>query len=110
MPFDWNLHCLSFAGLPCGIEVLSRLVHCATVVRDSGTHSGIVGFEGSVWRIAPLQFLTAGSFLGAPFTGTPLMCTLLGGAPSRFGVCRSSGFVGSGFLVCSLTQVGGVTR
>ena len=32
--------------------------------------------------------------LGCSFTGTPLMCTLLGGAPSRFGGCRSSGFVG----------------
>jgi hypothetical protein len=44
--------------------------------------------------------------LGCSFTGTPLMCTLLGSAPSRFGGCRSPGLVGSGFLVCSLHASG----
>jgi len=38
--------------------------------------------------------------------GTPLMCTLLGSAPSRFGGCRSSGLVDSGVLVCSLHASG----
>jgi len=106
MPSDWNLHCLIFAGLPCRIEVLSRLVHCATVVRYSATHSGLVGCEGSVWRIAPLQLLTARSSLGAPLPELLLCAPFLGVHPAAFGGYRSSGLVGSGFLVCSLHASG----
>ena len=100
-----------FAGLPCGIEVLSRLVHCATLVRDSVTHSGIVGCEGSVWRIAPLQFLTAWSFLGAPI-GTPLMCTFLGVHPAALVAVAALALLARAFLFVhsTQTQVGGVTR
>jgi len=85
-----------FAGLSCGIEVLSRLVHCATLVQDSTTHSGIVGCEGSVWCNAILQFLTARSFLGVHPAALVAVAALAS-------LARAFSFVHS-------TQVGGVTR
>ena len=86
-------------GLPCKIEVLSWLVHRATVLREPATLNGTVSCEGSICRVAPLAISDSTVLLGCSFTGTPLMCTLLGHALSRFGGCCSSGLVGSGFLV-----------
>jgi hypothetical protein len=79
---DWNLRCLSFCRAFSQNRVLSKLVHGATIVRDSATHSGIVGCEGSVWRIAPLQFLTSRSFLGAPLPELLLCAPFLGVHPA----------------------------
>ena len=107
---DWNLRCLSFAGLPCGIEVLSRLVHCATLVRDSATHSGIVGCEGSVWRIAPLQFLTAWSSLGAPLPELLLCAPFLGVHSAALVAVAALALLARAFSFVHSTQVGGVTR
>jgi len=111
MPSDWNIHCLCFAGLPCGIEVLSRLVHCATLVRDSAIHSGIVGCEGSsVWCIAPLQFLTARSFLGAPLPELLFYVRPVGVHPAALVAVAALALLARAFSFVHSTQVGGVTR
>jgi hypothetical protein len=107
---DWNLAACLFAWLSRGIEVLSRLVRCATVVRDSATHSGIVGCEGSVWHIAPLQFLTARSFLGAPLPELLLCAPFLGVHPAALVAVAALALLAWAFSFFHLTQVGGVTR
>jgi len=96
--------------LACTTPVLSRLVHCATLVRDSATHSGIVGCEGSVWRIAPLRFLTARSFLGAPIPELLLCAPFLRVHPAALVAIAAQTSLARAFSFVHSTQVGGVTR
>ena len=74
------------------------------------THSGIVGCEGSVWRIAPLQFLTARSFLGAPKPELLLCAPFLGVHPAALVAVAALASLAWAFSFVHSTQVGGVTR
>jgi len=75
------------------------------------TPNGIVGWEGSVWHIAPLQFLTALSCLGAPFPEL-LLCAppFLGVHPAALVAVAALALLARAFLFVHSTQVGGVTR
>jgi hypothetical protein len=110
MPSDWNLRCLSFCRSSLRNQILSRLVHCATLIRDSAIHSGIVGCEGSVWCIAPLQFLTAWSFLGAPLSELLSCAPFLGVHPAALVAVAALALLARAFSFVHSTQVGGVTR
>ena len=89
----------------CGI-----LWHFAAFPAFSGTHSGIVGCEGSVWQFAPLQFLTAWSFLGVPLPELLLCVPFLGVHPAALVAVAALALLDRAFSFVHFTQVGGVTR
>ncbi len=74
------------------------------------THSGIVGCEVSVWPIAPLQFLTARSFLGAPLQELLLCAPFLEVYPAALVAVAALALLARAFSFVHSTQVGGVTR
>ena len=74
------------------------------------THSGIVGCEGSVWRMAPLQFLTARSFLGAPLPERLLCAPFLGVHSAALVAVAALALLARAFSFVHSTQVEGVTR
>ncbi len=74
------------------------------------THFGIIGCEGSVWPIAPLQFLIARSFLGAPLQELLLCAPFLGVYPAALVAVAALALLARAFSFVHSTQVGGVTR
>ena len=83
---------------------------CYSRSRLCDTLCGIVGFEGSVWPIAPLQFLTARSFLGAPLQELLLCAPFLEVYPAALVAVAALALLARAFSFVHSTQVGGVTR
>ena len=83
---------------------------CYSRSRLCDTLCGIAGFEGSVWPIAPLQFLTARSFLGAPLQELLLCAPFLGVYPAALVAVSALALLARAFSFVHSTQVGGVTR
>ena len=83
---------------------------CYSRSRLCDTLCGIVGFEGSVWPIAPLQFLTARSFLGVPLPELLLCAPFLGAHPAALVAVAALALLARAFSFVHSTQVGGVTR
>ena len=83
---------------------------CYSRSRLCDTLGGIAGFERSVWPIAPLQFLTARSFLGAPLPELLLCAPFLGAHPAALVAVAALALLARAFLFVHSTQVGGVTR
>ena len=63
-----------------------------------------------MWPIAPLQFLTAWSFLGAPLPELLFCAPFLGVHPAAFVAVAALALLARAFSFVHSTQVGGVTR